>query len=114
MSSAWIWALVSVLVVSGTSLVGLLTFAVDERRLHQATFFLVSLSVGAMFGDVFIHLLPEAFAQSGPAISTSLSVLAGLFLLFGTSWCPTASPGSPPWATRASWGASSMTSSTEC
>ena len=82
MTTLWLYTLVSVLGVSAASLVGLVMLSVDERRLKTWIVFLVSLSVGAMFGDVFIHLLPEAFARTGPTITTSLYVLAGLFLFF--------------------------------
>jgi zinc and cadmium transporter len=63
------------------SLFGLLAF-LDEQRLRKWVFLLVSISVGAMFGDVFIHLLPEAYARSQNPLSTSLGVLAGLMLFF--------------------------------
>src|SRR3989338_2742012 len=82
MTTPWLYTLISVLGISAASLVGLVMLSVGERRLNSWIVFLVSLSVGAMFGDVFIHLLPEAFARTGPTITTSLCVLAGLFLFF--------------------------------
>ena len=86
MSSFWSWpsfyALVSVLIISAVSLVGLLMLCVDEARLREWVLFLVSLSVGAMFGDAFIHLLPEAFARTQSPLATSFYVLMGLFLFF--------------------------------
>ena len=80
-AQTWWYALASVGVVSLASLIGIVTIAIDEARLRSTIFVMVSLAVGAMFGDAFIHLLPQAFAQS-PAQGTSLSILAGIFLFF--------------------------------
>src|SRR5262245_23201139 len=81
MNWIWLYALLSVAGVSAVSLFGLLAF-LDENRMKEWVFFLVSLSVGAMFGDVFIHLLPEAYARSANSLNTSFGVLAGLLLFF--------------------------------
>jgi zinc and cadmium transporter len=43
---------------------------------------MVSLAVGAMFGDAFIHLLPESFENPRSKVQTSLYVLAGIFAFF--------------------------------
>ena len=82
MVTTWVYALVSVLVVSLVSLVGIVTISMSQQRLQLAIFFLVSLAVGAMFGDAFIHLLPEAFGKSSTALSASLYVLMGIFTFF--------------------------------
>jgi zinc and cadmium transporter len=42
---------------------------------------LISLSVGSLFGDAFIHLLPEAFDAIN-SISVSLYVLLGIVIFF--------------------------------
>jgi len=82
MAAAWLQALASVILVSLISLIGLVALAVDERGLRRAIFVLVSLAVGALFGDAFIHLLPEAFAQGEAAAQNSLYGLAGVFTFF--------------------------------
>ena len=76
------WAVISVILVSSVSLAGLASFYLDEKRLNSYLHFLVSLSVGAMFGDAFIHLLPEAFAHASSPMETPSYLLAGLFLFF--------------------------------
>ena len=82
MSVAWIWTLGSVTLLSLTSLIGIIAIVLDERRLRGVLFMMVSLAVGAMFGDAFIHLLPEAFEQSSSPTATSLCILAGILLFF--------------------------------
>lgn len=80
MLDSWIYALTSVMVVSLISLIGLATISLSEKKLRRALFFLVSLAVGGLFGDAFIHLLPEAFENAQATRLTSLSVLGGLFV----------------------------------
>lgn len=53
-----------------------------ESVSKRAVFVLVSVAVGAMFGDAFIHLLPEAFRKSEGKVEISLYVLAGIFAFF--------------------------------
>jgi zinc and cadmium transporter len=76
------WILASVLLVSIVSFVGVLALF-RNRWLHKRLFWLVSFSVGALLGDAFIHLLPEAFEQAGEAtLPVSLSVLVGILVFF--------------------------------
>ncbi len=78
----WCYALSSVVALNLVSLIGILTISVSTERLSRAIFVLVSLAVGAMFGDVFIHLLPEVFARDGTTLRPSAYILAGLFTFF--------------------------------
>jgi zinc and cadmium transporter len=80
--STWAFALLSTTLVSAVSLVGLVALAMRKDTLDRITFLLVSLAVGAMFGDAFIHLLPEAYEHSGSHTQVSLLVLAGIFGFF--------------------------------
>jgi zinc and cadmium transporter len=75
------YIIVSVIVVSAVSLIGIFTFFVKNKNLDKILLYLVSFSVGALFGDVFIHLLPEAFRDSIKA-TTGLYVLAGIVFSF--------------------------------
>jgi zinc and cadmium transporter len=81
-SSTWVYAIVSVVAVSLLSLVGIACISISEQRLKRIIFMMVSLAVGAMFGDAFIHLLPESFEHSRSKVETSLYVLAGIFAFF--------------------------------
>ncbi len=80
--SAWLYALASVALVSIVSLVGIFTLSIKESRLRSILIYLVSFSAGALFGDAFFHLLPEAAEKSGFTLEMSLSVLGGILLFF--------------------------------
>lgn len=77
-----IYALISVVVVSLISLLGLATLSLSDKALRKAIFVLVSLAVGALFGDAFIHLIPEAYAESSNTTFTSLLIIFGFLLFF--------------------------------
>jgi zinc and cadmium transporter len=72
----------SVIVVSLISLVGVFTLTLTKEKLKKITVFLVSFAVGGLFGDAFIHLLPESYARLGYGLSTSLYVIAGILAFF--------------------------------
>jgi zinc and cadmium transporter len=77
-----VYTLISVLAVSMISLVGVLSLAVNARRLKGALFVLVSFSAGALLGDAFIHLLPEAAESLGAGLVMSLCIIMGIFIFF--------------------------------
>jgi zinc and cadmium transporter len=68
--------------VSLVSLIGVAFISMSEQRLKQIIFVMVSLAVGGLFGDAFVHLLPESFEKSRTKLEASLCVLAGLFTFF--------------------------------
>jgi zinc and cadmium transporter len=68
--------------VSLLSLIGLAFISLSEEKLKQIIFVMVSLAVGGLFGDAFIHLLPESFEKLGSKLEASLYILAGIFLFF--------------------------------
>lgn len=70
------YIIISVLIVSAVSLIGLLTFLIKTKSLDKILLYMVSFSVGALFGDVFIHLLPDVFKESN-------ALYAGVFILLG-------------------------------
>jgi zinc and cadmium transporter len=80
--TVWIYTLASVLVVSLISIAGILTVSLKENALKDTLLFLVSFSAGALMGDAFLHLLPEAISRSGFTIYVSLYVLLGILLFF--------------------------------
>jgi zinc and cadmium transporter len=82
LNSSSVWALGSTVVVSLLSLIGVVTTLTDTARLKSATYLLVGLATGALFGDAIIHLLPQAFEASQNKAQTSLLVLCGVFGFF--------------------------------
>lgn len=82
MFEIWIYSLVSVLLVSAISLTGIFTLSLNEKRLKEVLLYLVALSVGGLFGDAFIHLIPEASQEMGLELETSLFILVGIIIFF--------------------------------
>lgn len=66
LNSIWIWSLLSVLVVSLVSFVGVFGLGLKESLVRRSIFFLVALSVGALFGDALLHIIPEIFSGGDP------------------------------------------------
>jgi zinc and cadmium transporter len=77
-----LYPIFSVIIVSLISFLGAFTLAIKEKNLQKILIYLVSFSAGALFGDVFIHLLPEAIAENGLELSTSMYILGGIVASF--------------------------------
>jgi len=78
----WLYSIGSVVLVSLLSLVGVVTLSLSETKLKKIVFILVGLATGALFGDAFIHLLPEALGNSANKVGTAAYVLVGIFAFF--------------------------------
>jgi zinc and cadmium transporter len=78
----WILGLTSVIAISAISLLGILVLWLKDQQLKKILLYLVSFSVGGLFGDAFIHLIPEAIEESGFGTSTSLLILVGILFSF--------------------------------
>jgi zinc and cadmium transporter len=59
-----------------------LTFSLKEENLKKWLLYLVSFSAGGLFGDAFIHLIPEATKESGFGTYVSLYILLGIIISF--------------------------------
>lgn len=75
-------ALISVLIVSLVSFVGVLTLSLRRQVVDRLLLLFVSLSAGTLFGGAFLHLLPEAVETEGFTLQVSLLILAGVLLFF--------------------------------
>lgn len=74
--------LASVLLISLISFVGAITLVLNKTLLHKSIFILVSLAVGALLGDVFIHIIPEAYEEIGNSTLVSFAIIFGILLFF--------------------------------
>lgn len=76
----WIYTLISVLIVSLISLIGVFIFSWKHEKIHKVLIFFVSFAAGTLLGDAFIHLIPEAMENS--KISVPLFILLGFMIFF--------------------------------
>ena len=78
----WLLSLTSVIIISAMSLVGVLVLWLKDQQLKKVLLYLVSFSVGGLFGDAFIHLIPETIEESGFGTSASVLLLFGILSSF--------------------------------
>ena len=79
----WVYTLASVFIVSLISLIGVITMAFKRETLNKILLFFVCFAVGALFGDAFIHLIPESFAKLGTeSLKVPLYILTGIMIFF--------------------------------
>lgn len=74
--------IISTILVSLISLIGAVFFAFNHQTLKKLLFLLLSFSVGALLGEVFLHMVPEMLTMQSIAIPWPLLVLIGLILSF--------------------------------
>ncbi len=82
MTVVWLYSLVSVVIVSLISLVGVLAFSLKEENLKKVLMYFVSFSAGGLFGHAFIHMIPEAVGENGFGLQVSLYILIGIVTSF--------------------------------
>lgn len=78
----WLYSLVSVVLVSLLALIGAPFMLFKEAWLKRTLFILISLSVGALFGDAFIHLIPEIYQSGQSSVLLSTYILLGIIMFF--------------------------------
>ncbi len=78
----WLYSIASVLIVSLISFVGVLSIPLKITKKRNFILFLISFSIGALLGDAFLHILPEAVAENGFTIEISLFTLSGILIFF--------------------------------
>ncbi len=82
MITNYIYALISVLVISFVSLIGVFSLSLKEEVLKKYINFFISLAIGALLGDAFIHIIPESFEGSLGASISSILVVVGILVFF--------------------------------
>jgi zinc and cadmium transporter len=80
--SIWLYTIGSVLIVSTISLIGAVVLLLKKESLKSVLLFMVAFSAGALLGDAFIHLIPEAVSENGLSMQTSLLITVGILIFF--------------------------------
>jgi zinc and cadmium transporter len=76
------YILLSVLIVSLISVIGIFFIFLKKRTLDKLLIFLVALSVGSLLGGAFLHLLPEIINTTGFSLNVAFLILGGIILFF--------------------------------
>ena len=74
--------ILSVILVSLISFIGLFALSVNSKKIKRLLIYFISFSVGALLGDVFIHLIPELIEKNSFNLSTSIYILSGIGVFF--------------------------------
>lgn len=82
MFEIWLYVLVSVLVVSLISFIGIFTFSLKVEKLRKILIYFVAFSAGALFAGAFLHLIPEVVEKTGFNLRIPLFILLGIILFF--------------------------------
>lgn len=82
MQQIYLYTFASVVAVSAISFTGLLVLSLKEHVLRKYVFVLVALATGALFGDAFIHLLPESFEELENGAIAGTFTISGILLFF--------------------------------
>src|SRR3989344_1523433 len=82
MGVVWLYSLVSVLIVSLVSFLGVVVLSIKAKKLKKILIYLVSFSTGALFGGAFFHLLPKIIDKNGLTFLTSSLIIGGIILFF--------------------------------
>ena len=78
----YIFTFTSIFIVSLLSLIGILLLSFKEERFKKYIPLFISVAVGALLGDAFIHLIPESFAEAESTTLVSVLIIAGILLFF--------------------------------
>jgi len=80
LSGVFWYSILSVFLVSLVSFVGVFTLGFRVKKLRKVLIYLISFAAGALFGDAFIHLLPEVVSENGFGLEVSLYLLFGIVI----------------------------------
>ncbi len=82
MTINYIYAFASVIIVSLISLIGVFTLSIKDEVLKKYINFFISLAIGALLGDAFIHIIPEAFKSNLGDNTVGILIVGGILLFF--------------------------------
>ena len=78
----YIYGFVGVVFVSLVSLVGVLFLSLKEDVLKKYIGFFISIAIGALLGDAFIHIIPEIMESGMNTNLVSILIISGIILFF--------------------------------
>lgn len=76
----FVYALLSVIIVSLISLIGVFTFSIKEKKLRKFLLFFVAFAAGTLLAASFLHMIPESIEHLGE--ETPFYVLVGILFFF--------------------------------
>jgi len=82
MIAIWLYSIFASLLVCVIALVGAFALFVKQEKLKNSIQFLVSLAVGVLLGDAFLHLIPDAYFRIGDLQQVLLFTIGGIILFF--------------------------------
>ena len=82
MDKTWLLALLCAVGVSVISFAGVFLLSVKRQALNKVLLLLVSFAVGALLGNSFFHLLPEAYFHLPSVSHTAWICIAGFLVFF--------------------------------
>jgi zinc and cadmium transporter len=77
----WLYTIISVLIVSSLSLLGLIAFPFGEEKIKKFLIWTVAFAAGTLLGDAFLHLIPESYKNGGD-VSVAFSLMGGILAFF--------------------------------
>lgn len=78
----WVYTIGSVIIISLISLVGVFSLAFKKDTIKKILLYLVAFSAGALIGDSFLHLLPEAFESGLDSMPLAIAIFSGILVFF--------------------------------
>ncbi|MGQ9721383.1 MAG: ZIP family metal transporter [Candidatus Jordarchaeum sp.] len=72
---------VSTVIISLLSLVGIVTLALNKSLLDKILFFLIAFAAGALMGGAFFHILPESVEHTEP-LNFAILLIVGFSIFF--------------------------------
>lgn len=77
-----LYGFLSVIIISLVSLVGVVFLFINNSSIKKLILPLVGLAIGALFGDAFLHLIPEVLENEDLITISPLFILLGIICFF--------------------------------
>lgn len=77
-----LYILSSVVLVSLVSFVGIFTLSIRQDLIKKYIYLFVSLAIGALLGDAFMHLIPEGMESSPNEFYFPIALIVGILIFF--------------------------------